>query len=60
VNRKKESDQAIAAELGKPLFIVQHILQVLEDAGHLMLSQARCVSRQLSPNSCAPSRFIQC
>jgi hypothetical protein len=38
VNRKKESDQAIAADLGKPLFIVQHILQVLEDAGHLRLS----------------------
>lgn len=38
VNRQKESDQAIAADLGKPLFIVQHILQVLEDAGHLKLS----------------------
>ena len=40
VNRQKESDQAIAADLGKPLFIVQHILQVLEDAGHLKLSKA--------------------
>ncbi len=39
VNRQKESDQAIAADLGKPIFIVQHILQVLEDAGHLQLSK---------------------
>lgn len=39
VNRQKESDQAIAADVGKPLFIVQHILQVLEDAGHLKLSK---------------------
>lgn len=39
VNRQKESDQAIAADLDKPLFIVQHILQVLEDAGHLTLSK---------------------
>lgn len=39
VNRQKKSDQAIAADLDKPLFIVQHILQVLEDAGHLMLSK---------------------
>ncbi|VWC75832.1 SEFIR domain-containing protein [Burkholderia lata] len=39
VNRQKETDQAIAADLGKPLFIVQHILQVLEDAGHLKLSK---------------------
>jgi hypothetical protein len=40
VNRKKESDQEIATDLAKPLFIVQHILQVLEDAGHLKLSKA--------------------
>ncbi|WP_337178393.1 toll/interleukin-1 receptor domain-containing protein [Hydrogenophaga borbori] len=39
VNRKQESDQAIASDLGKPLFIVQHILKVLEDAGHLQLSK---------------------
>ena len=39
VNRKQESDQAIATDLGKPLFIVRHILQVLEDAGHLHLSK---------------------
>lgn len=39
VNRKQESDQAIATDLGKPLFIVRHILQVLEDAGHLQLSK---------------------
>lgn len=39
VNRQKDSDQAIAADLGKRLFIVQHILQVLEDAGHLKLSK---------------------
>jgi hypothetical protein len=40
VNRKKESDQAIADDIGKPLFVVQHILQVLEDAGHLKLSKS--------------------
>lgn len=40
INRQKESDQAIAADLGKPLFLVQHILKVLEDAGHLKLSKA--------------------
>lgn len=40
VNRKKESDQAIAADIGMPLFIVQHILQVLEDAGHLKLAKS--------------------
>jgi TIR domain len=40
VNRQKESDQAIAADLGKPLFLVQHILTVLEDAGHIKLSKA--------------------
>ncbi|APW48704.1 molecular chaperone Tir (plasmid) [Rhodoferax antarcticus] len=40
VNRQKESDQAIAADLGKPLFLVQHILNMLEDAGHLKLSKA--------------------
>lgn len=39
VNRKQESDQAIATDLGRPLFIAQHILQVLEDAGHLKLSK---------------------
>lgn len=39
INRQKESDQAIAADLGKPLFLVQHILNVLEDAGHLKLSK---------------------
>lgn len=39
VNRKKGSDQAIATDLGRPLFLVQHILQVLEDAGHLKLSK---------------------
>lgn len=39
VNRRKESDQAIAADLDKPLYIVQHILHVLEDAGHLSLSE---------------------
>ena len=39
VNRKQESDQAIASDLGKPLFVVQHILKVLEDAGHLQLSK---------------------
>lgn len=38
-NRKQECDQAIASDLGKPLFIVQHILTVLEDAGHLQLSK---------------------
>lgn len=40
VNRQKGSDQAIAADLGKPLFLVQHILTVLEDAGHLKVSKA--------------------
>jgi hypothetical protein len=40
VNRQKESDQAIAEDLGKPLFLVQHVLQVLEDSGHLKLSKA--------------------
>lgn len=40
VNRQKENDQAIAADLGQPIFLVQHILKVLEDAGHLKLSKA--------------------
>jgi TIR domain len=40
VNRQKDSDKAIAADLGKSLFIVQHILQVLEGNGHLKLSKS--------------------
>lgn len=40
VNRQKESDQEIATDLGMPLFLVQHILTVLKDAGHLKLSKA--------------------
>ena len=40
MNRQKGGDQAVAAEIGKPLFLVQHILQVLEDGGHLKLSKA--------------------
>ena len=39
VNRQKETDQAIAADVGKPLYIVQHTLEVLEDAGHPKLSK---------------------
>lgn len=38
INREKKSDQAIAADLGKPLFLIQHILKMLEDAEHLKLS----------------------
>lgn len=38
VNRQKESDQEIAADLERPLFLVQHILTVLEDARHIKLS----------------------
>jgi hypothetical protein len=38
VNRQKNSDQLIAADLNRPLFLVQHILQVLEAAGHLSIS----------------------
>lgn len=40
VNRRKESDLEIAADLHRPLFLVQHILTVLENAGHLNLSKA--------------------
>lgn len=39
VNRDKHSDQTIATDLGTPLLIVQHILQVLENSGHLKLSK---------------------
>lgn len=40
VNRQEESDQDIAADLERPLFLVQHILTVFEDAGHIKLSKA--------------------
>jgi hypothetical protein len=40
VNRKLQSDEAIAADLGRPLYVVKHILQVLEDAGHIKVSKA--------------------
>lgn len=39
VNRQKQSDEEIAADLGKALFLIQHVLQVLEDSGHLKLSK---------------------
>ncbi len=39
VNRQKTSDQAITADLDTPLFLVKHVLQLLEDSGHLKLSK---------------------
>lgn len=39
VNRKEESDQAIAASLGQPLYLVNHILRLLENNGHIQMSR---------------------
>lgn len=39
INRQRLSDQAIADDLGKPLFVVRHVLQVFEDGGHLKVSK---------------------
>lgn len=39
VNRQKRTDHEIAADLEKPLFLVQHILDVLENVGHVKLSK---------------------
>ena len=58
VNRQKGSDQAIAAEIGKPLFLVQHVLQVLEDAGHLKLSKTISGPRHVYDNAASLRRAL--
>jgi hypothetical protein len=40
VNRRKESDESIAADLQKPLPLVLHVLKVLEGRGHLKLTKS--------------------
>lgn len=40
VNQKLTDDVAIAAALKQPLYLIQHILKVMEDHGHLKMSKA--------------------
>lgn len=40
VNRKMESDEAIAADLQKPAPLVLHVLKVMEGRGHLKLTKS--------------------
>lgn len=58
VNGKKEYDREIATDLGKPLIIVQHILQVLKDAGHLKLSKTLGGPRHIYNVAATCSDFI--
>lgn len=39
VNHQLDSDMTIAANLGQPLYVVNHILRILENNGHIQMSR---------------------